>query len=156
MEKLNLSKKVVDRFWEQKNHNFFQIFKMLEENEYWCVDETKEVNTALLELSDLLTEASISAKDVMEQSNTLIFVMAYIKFSKALRIVNFFDEKYKEELSQALVIEAVKNKDKSYYRLLLDRLLFIRDFALLEKIYSRERVDKVKNILNKFKQEELK
>ena len=92
----------------------------------------------------------------MEQSNTLIFVMAYIKFSKALRIVNFFDEKYKEELSQALVIEAVKNKDKSHYRLLLDRLLFIRDFALLEKIYSRERVDKVKNILNKFKQEELK
>ena len=156
MEKLNLSKKVVDRFWEQKNHNFFQIFKVLEENEYWCVDETKEVNTALLELSDLLTEASISAKDVMEQSNTLIFVMAYIKFSKALRIVNFFDEKYKEELSQALVIEAVKNKDKSHYRLLLDRLLFIRDFALLEKIYSRERVDKVKNILNKFKQEELK
>lgn len=150
---LNLRKSVVQRFWETKNKKFSELCKIVEDQEFWCVDDDKDVEKALSKLADVLENGDVSANTILENANSLFLVLAYIKFSKTLRLLTWFDERYKENVSQMLVNMAIENKDESYYRLLLERLLLVKDFSLLNQIYSSDRFNRVNNILNNLKQE---
>lgn len=149
---LNLRKSVVQRYWETKNKKFSELCKIVEEHEHWCVDD-KDVEEALSKLANVLENGDVSANAILENANSLFLVLAYIKFSKTLRLLTWFDERYKENVSQMLVNMAIENKDESYYRLLLERLLLVKDFSLLNQIYSSDRFNRVNNILNNLKQE---
>lgn len=150
---LNLRKSVVQRFWETKNKKFSELCKIVEDQEFWCVDDDKDVEEALSKLANVLENGDVSANTILENANSLFLVLAYIKFSKTLRLLTWFDERYKENVSQMLVNMAIENKDESYYRLLLERLLLVKDFSLLNQIYSSDRFNRVNNILNNLKQE---
>lgn len=150
---LNLRKSVVQRFWETKNKKFSELCKIVEEQEFWCVDDDKDVKKALSKLANVLENGDVSANAILENANSLFLVLAYIKISKTLRLLTWFDERYKENVSQMLVNMAIENKDESYYRLLLERLLLVKDFSLLNQIYSSDRFNRVNNILNNLKQE---
>lgn len=152
-EILNLRTSIVQRYWEVENKKFAELCKVVEEQEYWCVSDDKNVEDALSKLANLLENGEVSAKMIIENADALFMVLAYIKFSKALRLITWFDDKYKEEVSQKLVNIALDNKEDSNYRLLLERLLLVKNHSLLNQIYSQERFDKVKQILSQIKQE---
>ena len=153
METLNLRTSVVQLYWETRNKKFSDLCKLVEEQEYWCVSDDKDVEVALSKLSNLLENGEVSAKAIIENVDSLFTVLAYIKFSKALRLITWFDDKYKENVSQNLVNIALNNKEDSNYRLLLERLMLVRNHSLLNQIYSQERFEKVKQILSQIKQE---
>lgn len=152
-ERLNFNQSVIKKYWEQKNEEFSKICHVVDKMEYWTADEDRDVNNALKELASVLENEDVEVQKIIEVNPQLFFVLAYIKFSKAMRLITWLDEKYQEEISQYLVRLAAEKIDESVYRLMIERLMLIKDFYLLRQIYSEKRMESIKNILNKIKGE---
>lgn len=149
---LNLRKPVVKRYWAEKNQRFAELCNIIEEQEFWC-NEDKDVEDALSRLAKVLEGGDVTPQTIMGSNELLFEVLAYMKFSKALRLISWFDETYKENVAQALVNVATQNKEMNYCRLFLERLILVKDMSLLQQIYSNERLNKVKNILENLKED---
>lgn len=134
---LNLKKSIVEDYWRKTSPRMAKAILVMQDVEFWLLDDKKEVNDALNDLAKSMDKAD---KDVIiQQANSLLYVMAYMSSGKALRMMSWFDEKHPNGLTVDLTNLAKDNPEDIHARLMLDRLQTIKSLSLMNKIFAPSR-----------------
>ena len=142
---LNLRKAIIEDYWENQSPRLSKVIKAMERVEFWTVDESQEVTGMLDKLSTRLDKSQ--SDSISENSNKLLFVMAYMSSGRSIRMMKWFDEKFANDLSADIVSSAKENEEDPVNRLLLDRLQTIKSLTLMQSIFSPARTKKILKIL---------
>ena len=152
MDALNLRKKVVGRFGEDRNAQFSAILQKMDACESWTLDENPDVLKAIDGMVKVLNDQNVSEDTIKEELENFMLVMAYMQSSKSLRLVAWFDEKYKGKLSEYIIKYSIDHISDPYSSLFYERLSIVKQLRLMKEIYSPDRIEKVKKLLNKMKE----
>lgn len=142
---LNLKKSIVDDYWRKTSPRMSKVISIMQDVEFWLLDDKKEVNDALNVLAKSMDKASRNT--LLEQAPSILYVMAYISSGKSLRMMSWFDEKHQNGLTVDLVDLAKKNPENTHARLLLDRLQTIKSLSLMNKVFAQSRTRLIIEIL---------
>ena len=142
---LNLKKSIVDDYWRKTSPRMSKVISIMQDVEFWLLDDKKEVNDALNVLAKSMDKASRNT--LLEQAPSILYVMAYISSGKSLRMMSWFDEKHQNGLTVDLVDLAKKNPENTHARLLLDRLQTIKSLSLMNKFFAQSRTRLIIEIL---------
>lgn len=142
---LNLKKSIVDDYWRKTSPRMSKVISIMQDVEFWLLDDKKEVNDALNVLAKSMDKANRST--LLDQASSILYVMAYISSGKSLRMMSWFDEKHQNGLTVDLVDAAKKNPENTHARLLLDRLQTIKSLSLMNKVFAQSRTRLIIEIL---------
>lgn len=142
---LNLKKSVVSEYWKKNSSRMARAISIMETVENWIQDEDEDVSKKINELSRALVKSSDVG--ITLNIDRLLFVMAYMSSGKAIRIMNWFDENFKKDLSLDFVYHAKDGLDDPVKSLLIDRLQTVKSLNLISSIFSQARTKKIDRIL---------
>ena len=142
---LNLRKSIVEQFWQGRDPRMARILLWMESMEEWGLDENEDFSEALLSLSPKLEQAGRGT--MLEQSEALITVMAYMSAGRAMRMMEWFDEHFPKGLSIELIEQAQGQSEDAPAQLMLDRLRALESLSLLGKIFSPTRMRIISELL---------
>lgn len=142
---LNLKKSVVSEYWKKNSSRMARAISIMETVENWIQDEDEDVSKKINELSRALVKSSDIG--ITLNIDRLLFVMAYMSSGKAIRIMNWFDENFKKDLSLDFVYHAKEGLDDPVKSLLIDRLQTVKSLNLISSIFSQARTKKIDRIL---------
>ena len=145
MANLNLRKSIVNEFWKSRSPRMGMILQWMEGMEDWGMDEDQGFSEALLLLVPQMERAERDA--MVENAEPLTQVMAYMSSSRALRLMEWFDEHFPQGLSVELVEMAQQKPDDPTAHLLLDRLRALQSLSLLGQVFSPARTRFITNLL---------
>lgn len=145
MANLNLRKSIVTEFWKSRDPRMNVILQWMEGMEDWGMDDDKDFSDALLKLVPHMERASRTA--MLENSDPLIHIMAYMSSSRAMRMLEWFDEHYQQGLSVELVQLSQERQDDPQSQLMLDRLRALQSLSLLGRIFSPARTRLISDLL---------
>ena len=141
----NLRQSVIEEFWHKKDPRMARILGWMESMEDWMLDDDEDVAGGIFALANTLEK--VSARNVIENSEDILKVMAYMSSPRALRLLEWFEEHFPNGVSVALTQKAQENDTESS-ALFLDRLSTLNRLSLLSKIFSPHRTKIIVNILN--------
>lgn len=147
---LNLKKSVVSEYWKRNSSRMARAISVMESVENWIQDEDEDVSKKINELSRALGKASDVG--ITLNIDKLLFVMAYMSSGKAIRIMNWFDENFKKDLSLDFVYQAKDGIDDPVKSLLIDRLQTVKSLNLISSIFSQARTKKIDRILKELEE----
>lgn len=142
---LNLRKSIVEQFWQGRDPRMARILLWMESMEEWGLDDNEDFSEALLALSPKLEQAGRGT--MLEQSDSLITVMAYMSAGRAMRMMEWFDEHFPKGLSIDLIEQAQGQPEGAPAQLMLDRLRALESLSLLGKIFSPTRMRIITELL---------
>lgn len=145
MSGLNLRKSIVTEFWRTKNPRMGMILQWMEDMEDWGMDDDQSFTEALLMLVPQMERAPREA--MLDNTESLLQIMAYMSSSRALRLIEWFDEHFPQGLSLEMVEAAQEQEDDPRSQLLLDRLRAIQSLSLLGQVFSPARTRLITNLL---------
>lgn len=145
MSSLNLRKSIVNEFWRAKNPRMGMILQWMEDMEDWGMDDDQGFTEALLILVPHMEKAPRDA--MLDNAEPLIQVMAYMSSSRALRLIEWFDEHFPQGLSLEMVEMAQEQEDDPRAQILLDRLRALQSLSLLGQVFSPARTRLITNLL---------
>lgn len=145
MASLNLRKSIVAEFWKTRNPRMSMILQWMEDMEDWGMDDDQGFSEALLLLVPQMERAERSS--MLENAEPLLQVMAYMSSSRALRLLEWFDEHFPQGLSLELVELAQESTDDPKAQLMLDRLRALQSLSLLGQVFSPARTRLITNLL---------
>ena len=140
----NLRQSIIEEFWHRKDPRMARILGWMESMEDWMLDDNEDVASNIFSLANTLEK--ISSTDLMNNSEELIKVMAYMSSPRALRLLEWFDEHFPHGVSVALTQKA-QELDNDEGNLLLDRLNTLHRLSLLSKIFSPHRTRMIVDLL---------
>ena len=140
---LNLLKGVVENYWKNKDRQLSNILSKMEKSESWIVDDAESVSRSLIELGKSISNSSNA--NLIKYSHEITFVIAYIYSSKAIRLLNWFDENFPGLVLNYLT-EAYRSKGAPG-KLLIERLKTLKTLSLLGEIFHPKRSDYITNLL---------
>lgn len=146
---LNLKKSIVEDYWRKTSPRMAKAISVMQDVEFWLLDDKKEVNDALNDLAKSMDKAD--RDNIVQQANALLYVMAYMSSGKALRMMSWFDEKHPNGLTVDITTMAKSNPESIHARLLLDRLQTIKSLSLMNKVFAPSRT---RLIIEMLKQEQ--
>lgn len=142
---LSLQRSIVEDHWKKTSPRMAKAVSVMEGVEHWRLDERKEVDEALKELVKSMNKTSRDA--IAQNSQSIIYVMAYLSSGKSLRMMNWFDEKFPSGLTVEITDDAKNDPDSAHARLLLDRLQTIKSLSLMTKVFAPNRSRLILEIL---------
>ena len=148
---LNLKKSVVSEYWKKNSSRMARAISVMEGVENWIQDEDQDVSKKINDLSRALAKASDIG--ITMNIDKLLFVMAYMSSGKAIRIMNWFDENFKKDLSIDFVFRAKDGIEDPVNSLLIDRLQTVKSLNLISSIFSKARTNKIDRILKEMEHE---
>lgn len=155
MSELNLRKSIVDDYWQQKDPRTSNILNTMSNLETWTLDEHKNFSEALLTFSNIVNEKSFDS--MKENMDKLVKILAYMSSTKAIRFLEWSDQKF--IMQKGFALEMVKhsreNIDNPHYQLLQDRLRTLRGVNVLSYVFSEKRMDTVLRLLEAEKRNRL-
>jgi len=145
---LNLRTSIVEDYWQRESPRLAKIIKAMEKVEFWTLDESQEVSNMLDKLSSRLGKSN--AGSISNNSEKLLFIMAYMSSGRSIRMMKWFDEQFSNsDLTEHIVREANKEADENpVNRLLLDRLQTIKSLTLMHSVFNPARTSKILKILD--------
>lgn len=141
---LELNKKNVDMFWKTQDNRLYKMISVMEGVEPWVVDDVESVARQVVLLGAKMVNVKITKLSELNKEMTTI--MAYICSGRALRILNWIDNKY-AGVSFYYVVEARESAEWDSGRLLLDRLATIKSLDLLLKVFTPMRARLISGII---------
>lgn len=145
MSSLNLRKSIVNEFWKSRSPRMGMILQWMEGMEDWGMDEDQGFSEALLLLVPQMERASREA--MIQNAEPLTQVMAYMSSSRALRLMEWFDEHFPQGLSVELVESAQQRQEDPTAHLMLDRLRALQSLSLLGQVFSPARTRFITSLL---------
>lgn len=142
---LNLRKSIVTEFWRNRDPRMGVVLQWMETMEDWGMDDNKEFTQALLELVPILENSS--RESVLNKLEPMLQVMAYMSSSRALRLMEWFDEHFHQGLSLNLIGHARSESNKPHSQLMLDRLRALQSLSLLGQVFSVARTRLIVDLL---------
>ncbi len=141
---LELNKKNVDMFWKTQDSRLYKIVSVMEGVEPWVVDDVESVARQVVVLGAKMV--NLNTNKLSEVNKEMTTIMAYICCGRALRILNWIDNKY-PGVSFYYVVEARESEDWDSGKLLLDRLATIKSLDLLLKVFTPMRARLISGII---------
>lgn len=142
---VNLRTSVVQDFWRNRDERIARILGYMENVENWMVDDQEAVIGALTKLAQRIDKSN--GKLLSSRTDALLDIMAYMSSSRAMRLLEWLDSRFHNELALQLVERATSRHDDPRAQLLLDRLQTLRSLALLGRIFSPSRTRLVSEVL---------
>lgn len=140
---LNLRQSLVEQFWETRDSRMRQILETMAEGEHWNLDSKERVAEGLVSLTSKLEKATPEA--IERCLRDLIRLMAYLSIPRAMRLLEWMNDRY-GHLSIALLQEAAEMNDVCG-DLMVDRVQRMKSLALLSNIFAPARVKQVTELL---------
>lgn len=142
----NLRSSMIDSFWQKKDKRMHRILGWMESMEDWMLDDNEDVANSIYALANTLER--VAEKDIVNNAEKLIEAMAYMSSPRALRLLEWFDEHFKQGgVSLKLTQKALSMKDNDRAALLLDRFNTLHRMSLLSKIFSPARTKVIVSLL---------
>lgn len=137
----------VNAFWDSYDRRtLYRVIVALERVEHWVLDDSPEIEAALIRLGEVLDE---SHEFELSQEAKLIRVLACTRASRALRLLQSLDIAKPGTASQLLMF-AEEASDESegktpdrYAQLFLRRNLVFERLQLLSRVFAPPRVSLV-------------
>lgn len=145
MSQLNLRKSIVAEFWKSRDPRMAMILQWMESMEDWSMDDDRGFSEALLQLTPKMETSSRNA--LVENTELLLQVMAYMSSGRSLRLLEWFDEHFPQGLSVELVEMARDQEDDPRAQILIDRLRSLQSLSLLGRVFSPARVRRISMLL---------
>lgn len=144
---VNLRKSVVNDFWKKRDERIARILGFMENVEDWMVDDQEAVIAALSGLAQRIDQSN--GKALATHPDALLNIMAYMSSSRAMRLLEWLDTRFHNELALQLVERATSRETDARAQLLLERLQTLRSLALLGRIFSPSRTRLVSELLRR-------
>ena len=141
----NLRQSIIEQFWQKKDPRMARILGWMESMEDWMLDDNEEAAESIYMLANTLER--VSRNDVLEHSEDLIKIMAYMSSPRALRLMEWFDEHFPKGVSVELTQKAASIKDDECAELLLDRFNTLHRLSLLGRMFSPHRTRLIVDLL---------
>lgn len=127
------------KFWfEYKDPVIYRIITYMESVEHWTIDENAELESALTSLGEIMD--NIGNVD-LQKEDELIQVAAYIKASRALRLLQAMDTAHPGAASKLLThAEKQSTSPDDAPGLFLRRNVVFERLRLLARVFSAERM----------------
>lgn len=141
----DMSLEAVHTFWhDYDKKTLYRIVTSLEGIESWAADADPNVEKALMQLGEDLDH--LSEFEITDEA-VLIKVLANIRTSRALRLMQFIDVLKPGTASKLLIYAEEHTKDPStknrYAELFLKRNLAFERLQLLGRVFAPERINLV-------------
>lgn len=143
---LNLKQSLVQRHWQVSSPRINKVFSVMEHVEHWVVDEAESVAMSLNQLAKIMNDVPKEKLGQQKVLEKLLFVMAYISCSKAMRIINWFDEKH-TGMSLHYMQKIKQVEDWAPAGLMLDRMGVVMRISLMSKVFAPTRSRLIAEIL---------
>lgn len=141
----NLRQSIIEEFWQKKDPRMARILGWMESMEDWMLDDNEDVAEVIFVLANTLER--VSKNDIVKNSEDLIKAMAYMSSPRALRLMEWFDERFPQGVSVDLTQKALEMKGDERAELLLDRFQTLQRLSLLSKIFSPHRTRMIVDLL---------
>ncbi len=127
------------KFWfEYKDSVIYRIITYMESVEHWTIDDNPELESALASLGEIMD--NIGNVD-LQKEDELIQVAAYIKASRALRLLQAMDTAHPGAASKLLThAEKQSTSPEDAPGLFLRRNVVFERLRLLARVFSPERM----------------
>ena len=145
MSSLNLRHSVVADFWSNRDPHMGLILKWRDDMEDWGLDEDPSFSEALYDLVSVMERAA--RPSMIVNMDPLLHVMAYMSSSRAIRMLEWFDERYQQGLSIDLIERARQQPNNPRHQILLDRLRALQSMSLLSKVFTPPRTRFIADLL---------
>ncbi len=138
----DLSKEAIHAFWDSYDRRtLYRVIMALEKVEHWAVDEDKEVEPAIVALGQAIDMASDFEID---DENLLVRMLANVKSSRAMRILQSLDMVKPGVASQLLMYAEESAEDTSsssrHSKLFIRRNLVFERLQLLSRVFAPQRL----------------
>lgn len=150
---LNLRTSIVEDYYDKKSKRLTKILGIMKNVEYWVLDNERSVMEDVNKLADLLNGLREDDEyKLMENSNEILRVLAYLSCSKALFFMTWLDETFNKDIA----VDFVKRAEELYdedpeYSIHIERLDTINKINIIGNIFSNERLTKIVRILDSIK-----
>lgn len=146
LKQANLSLEESHRYWaEYDDPMIFRVVSFMESVEDWAIDGDPDTELALDQLSDTLGE--VEGLD-LENEDAFISAAAYIKMSRALRLLQILDTARPGAASKLLIhAEEISQSTEDTPGLFLRRNIVFERLRLLSRVFSKERLTLVTKAL---------
>jgi intracellular multiplication protein IcmW len=141
----NLQLEAVHAFWDSYDRKtLYRVISALEQVEHWVLDADPTVERAIIQLGETLEQAQEIS--IVKSEAQIIRVLATLRASRALRILQALDQAKPGTASQLLMFaeEASNDTDKQkgdpFAKLFLRRNLVFERLQLLSRVFSPQRI----------------
>lgn len=155
---IDLTTSGLEDYWGEVAPSAPFIVASMDAVEDWVVDRNGVVDA---DLNSLVTELPGMLAQVLEGGSQgqkaefvadMVVVLAYLRSSKALRLIHWLETEFPgfdflREARQLYEEGGVTGMDRVAYKLLMDRLRFASKTALLQTVFSPERLLAVRNAI---------
>lgn len=139
-DRLILLDTYVADFWAKKDKRLSRIFKVMDNVEYWVMEDEEDFAKGINELGRYLTDAS---KDSLEEGGELLItILAYMSSSKAMRLLNWLENAHPEVFQKYLKMISDHERPKAA-KLLGSRLRILQSLDLISKVFNQQRSQRI-------------
>lgn len=144
----DLHQHAVNAFWDSYDRRtLYRVIVALERVEHWVLDDIPEVETALLQLGEVMDHASGDLE--LGEEAKFVRVLASIHAGRAMRLLQAVDV-LKPGFASQLLMQAEEASEEAkgkaadpYSQIFLRRNLVFERLQLLSRIFSPQRVSLV-------------
>lgn len=141
---VDLSKSGCQEFWKEKHPQLAEVIAAMDEIEGtigWTHDNAESVEFALGSLAAKLGHGITrhGAEGSLEQ---LVYALAYIRTSRAMRIINHIDGQFEDYGTEILrtARDLVTEGNLGWARIMLERVSLLKRMRHMARVFSRSRV----------------
>jgi len=147
---IDLQDSTIASHWNRVDEGVATILENMQYRENWALDGHDDLRHAMIEWAANLTESSLE-NFVENNPDALIRIFAFMKSKRSLFLLHQIENKYPGITSELLLESLDKIEDgvadTRSQRILRERLVALFRVDLLERIFSEERSEKIKQAI---------
>ncbi len=141
---LDLRRSLVESFWAERDEKAGAVLAMMERYETWRMDDHKLVADAMIGLGLAFERADKTV--VVLAMNEIIKLAAYLSASRALRLMEWLDERCPGAVDEALKRQTLEEPG-SGVPILAGRLHTLDSLRVLNRVFAPARLKAVRECL---------
>lgn len=138
------------KYWAKIDPAITQVFSIMDEQDTWSIEDHDRVREMLDKVIRKMQSSKSVASYCLEKPKQALEIMAWMRSSSAMMLLHYSNEDRKEVTSRFLsacqAILASNPDDDHLFRaatLAVDRFLVFERLALLKRLFSKERTDRL-------------
>jgi hypothetical protein len=147
---IDLQESTIANHWGRVDEGVSMILENMQNRECWALDDQDELRDAIIEWASKLNESNL--ENIIEHKpDALIRIFAFMKSKRSLFLLHQIESKF-PGITTELLLESLDKiddgiSDTRSQRILRDRLVALFRVDLLERIFSEDRSEKIKQAI---------
>ncbi len=147
---IDLQDSTITSHWRRVDEGVSTILENMQNRGCWALDDHEDLRHAIIEWAANLNESNL--ENIIENNpDALIRIFAFMKSKRSLFLLHQIESKF-PGITSELLLESLDKiddgvSDTRSQRILRDRLVALFRVDLLERIFSEERSEKIKQAI---------